>query len=135
MGLGNYFIQDSDKDNFFRIVFFWKIKPTTWICSYTVLRYNHYFIILTICLMSALYNQMVVSSYSFPSPQKLINKISASPLCNYDCVFDNYFLIYKKKVFIFFLLKKSSVFHCVSKSTASSIILKKKLDCQAGNNL
>lgn len=43
MGLGNYFIQDSDKDNFFRIVFFWKLKPTTWICSYTVLRYNHYF--------------------------------------------------------------------------------------------
>lgn len=136
MRLGNYFIQDSDKDNFLIIVFFWELNVYT-LGMFTVLPYNHYFIILTISLMSALYNQMVVSSYSFPSPQKLINKISASPLCTYNCDFDNQFLFYKK-CSSFLLIKKSTVFHYVSKSTTSSIILK-KLDCQAvisaGNNL
>lgn len=47
MGLGNYFIQDSDKDNFFRIVFFWKIKPIynldMFIHSFTVQSLLHYF--------------------------------------------------------------------------------------------
>lgn len=86
MGLGNYYIRDSD--NFWRIVFFWELK------AYNLDMFTH-----SSTIQSLLHNfdhQFDVSFiqpngcelYSFPTPQKLINKISASPLGIYNCVFD-----------------------------------------------